>query len=65
MKRFLCILVVLATVSTYGCAGVTETQRDTSLATIAGGSAAVGGGDWGLIGHIIGQPIIPPQPILR
>jgi hypothetical protein len=61
MKRFICTLVVLTIVSIYGCAGMTETQRGTGLAAIAGGNPAVGGGDWGLTDHIIGQPVIPPR----
>ena len=61
MKRFLCILFVLAIVSSYGCAVMTETQVPPGLAATAGSYRAVGGVDWGLTNHMIGQPIITPR----
>jgi hypothetical protein len=61
MKRFLCILFVLAIVSLYGCAGMTETQIPAGLAVTAGSYRAVGGVDFGLIGHMTYQPIITPR----
>lgn len=61
MKRFLCILFVLAIVSAYGCAGMTETQIPAGFAVTAGSYRVMGGVDYGLTSHMIGQPFITPR----
>jgi hypothetical protein len=58
MKRLLYILSVLAIISPYGCAGMTETQIPSGLAVTAGTYRAIGGVDWGLTNHMIGQPMV-------
>ena len=61
MKPFLYILFVLAIVSSYGCAGMTENQIPPGLAVTAGSYRAIGGVDYGLTNHMIGQPIVTPR----
>lgn len=71
MRNITAIMIVLATVSMYGCAGMTNTEQKTLsgagigagsgavLGIITGGSpvvgAVVGGGVGAITGHIIGE----------
>ncbi|MBV5306669.1 MAG: hypothetical protein J0652_08265 [Desulfobulbaceae bacterium] len=71
MRNITAIMIILATVSMYGCAGMTNTEQKTLsgagigagggavLGIITGGSpvvgAVVGGGVGAVTGHIIGE----------